>query len=203
MRRLPFVLVLLCTVPAAAQAALLQIDITYTNGQILSGPLSADLTELPESVLASFTLSGPLALAYDLEDVVQASLAFGDGAWSVGDLQSFTTTLLDTDSGGLAVTSLTYAYAPIDTPAVNGRLTANFPLDIQGTDVASGLPFHYQYDTSSQMVTEIPEPSTLMLGGIAILALVCCAKKRALFRRELLSGSLGPQGTLFEKRVSS
>lgn len=150
-----FLLALVTPVPQAAQAALLKLDITYTNGQILSGPLSADLTELPTSVLASFTLTGSTAGDYNLEDVLQASLAFGDGAWSVGDLQSFATTLLSTDSGGLAVTSLTYAFAPIDTPAVSGRLAANFPLEIQGTDLASGEAFHYRYDTSTQTVTVV------------------------------------------------
>jgi hypothetical protein len=176
MRHLPFVFVLLCTLPAAARAASLRIDITYNDGHILSGPLTPDLDALPESVFASFTLS---SAAGTLAEVVESSLVFGDGTWSVGDLESFSATFLATDGGGLAVASLTYAYRAIDTPTTNGKLAANFPLDIQGTDVASDEPFHYQYDMSSQTVTEIPEPSTLTLGGLAILALVCCAKKRA------------------------
>ena len=171
---------LLLTLPAPAEAAPLRLDITYTNGQILSGPLSADLTELPTSVLASFTLTGPAAGAYIFEDVLQASLAFGDGAWSVGDLQSFATEVESIQGVFLVVNSLSYAFAPIDTPAVSGRLASNFPLDIQGTDRASGLAFHYRYDTSTETVTVVPEPSSLALASLALAWLGLVVYKRHL-----------------------
>ncbi len=166
---------LLWTLQAPADAAALKLDVTYTNGQILSGPLSADLTELPTPVLASFTLAGSAAGVYDLDDVLEASLAFGDGAWSRGDLQSFAATVELIQGAFLIVNSLSYAYAPIDTPAVSGRLGANFPLDIQGTDRASGLAFHYQYDMSTQTVTVVPEPSSVALATLALgwLGLAC------------------------------
>ena len=158
----------LWTLQAPAEAAPLRLDITYTNGQILSGPLSADLTELPTSVLASFTLTGSAAGAYDLDDVLQASLTFGDGAWGVGDLQSFATEVESIQGVFLVVNSLSYAFAPIDTPAVSGRLASNFPLDIQDTDRASGQPFHYQYDSSTETVTVVPEPSSIALATLAL-----------------------------------
>jgi hypothetical protein len=160
MYRMPLLLVLLLTFPAAARAAPLRIDITYTEGHIVSGPLTPDLEALPESVFASFTLSSP---AGTLADVVDSSLVFGDGAWSADDLESFSATFLPTDGGGLAVVSLSYAYRAKNTPTTNGRLIGNFPLVIEGTDIASGEPFQYQYDTSSQTVTVIPEPSSLAL----------------------------------------
>jgi hypothetical protein len=174
MRNVPFVLAVLLTLPTAAQGALLRVDITYTDGHVVSGPLTADLDVLPESVIASFTLGGTAAGSYDLADVVESSLVFGDGAWSAGNLESLSTTIMPADAGVLAVASLTYAYGPIDTPTTDGRLAANFPLDIQGTDVASGQPFHYQYDTSSQTVTVVPEPSSMALAalGLAVLAVV-------------------------------
>jgi hypothetical protein len=163
MSRWLLVAVVFWSLAATVNAAPLRIDIIYTDGQILSGPLTPDLDALPESVFASFTLS---SAAGTLADVVDSSLVFGDGAWSAGDLESFSAAFLPTDAGGLAVVSLSYAYRAIDTPTANGRLSANFPLTIQGTDVASGLEFHYQYDTSSQEVTFIPEPSSVALAAL-------------------------------------
>jgi hypothetical protein len=178
MRSLPLVLLLLLTVASTTQGALLRIDITYTNGQILSGPLSADLTELPESVLASFTLIGTTEGTHNLADVVDASLAFGDGVWSLGDLNDFTTTLVF--DVVFAVSSLTYDYSPINTSAVSDRIAGNFPLDIQGIDVASGEAFHYHYDTSSQSVTIVPEPSTYVTAAMGIVAVLFARRRTAL-----------------------
>ncbi len=175
MRRLPFVLLFLWALPVAAQAAPLRIGITYTDGQILSGPLTSDLDALPESVFASFTLS---SAAGTLADVVESSLAFGDGAWGAVDLETFSAAFLPTDAGGLAVVSLTYAYRPIDTPTTNGKLAANFPLEIQGTDVATGQSFHYRYDTSSQEVTVIPEPSSVALAALGLAFIMPAARRR-------------------------
>src|SRR5574337_1678883 len=95
MRRLSIVLVplLLVVLPSAAQGVPLQLDVTYTIGHIVSGPLEADLTELPASVHAVFTVNGSGPGEFGLRDLLEASLAFGDGAWSLGDLQSFSTTL--------------------------------------------------------------------------------------------------------------
>lgn len=183
MRRMPFVLLFFWALPVAAQAAPLRIDITYTEGRIISGPLTPDLDELPSKVTASFKLS---SAAGELADVTESSLVFGDGEWNLDDLESFSASFLPTDAGGLAVVSLTYAYRPTDTPTTNDKLAANFPLTIQGTDVASGLEFHYQYDVSSQTVTEIPEPSSIVLAalGLAVLAVTAMARGGRL-RRDL------------------
>jgi hypothetical protein len=74
------------------------------------------------------------------------------------------------------VTSLSYAYAAKNTGTVDGRVVSNFPLTITGTDIATDLPFEYQYDTSQQSVTvkaeAVPEPSTLALAGVVFVSLV-------------------------------
>jgi hypothetical protein len=96
-----------------------------------------------------------------MADVLQSSLVFGDASWNAADLVQFSTTLVEANA--LDVVALTYEYAAKDTSTVDGRLAGNFPLDIQGTDIATGQPFHYRYDTSSQTVTEVPEPSAIAL----------------------------------------
>lgn len=58
MRALPLAALLLVAFPLMAQAELLRLDVTYTNGQIIDGPLSADLSKLPEFVNTSFLLNG-------------------------------------------------------------------------------------------------------------------------------------------------
>jgi hypothetical protein len=154
------------------------MDVTYTDGQILSGPLSADLTELPSSVNASFLLNGTTAGTYAMADVLRSLLVFGDATWNVADLQTFSATLSEARiGGGLEVTALTYEYAPKDTATVDGKIAGNFPLDIEGTDIASGQAFHYRYDTSMQTLTAVPEPA-----GFA-LALIATASGFALRRR--------------------
>jgi hypothetical protein len=163
-------------VPAPALAAPLRIDITYSEGKIVSGPLTPDLEALPELVFASFTLNDA---AGTLDNMLASSLVFGDAAWDVSDLESFTATFLPTDSGELAVTALSYSYRAKNTPTTNGKLAANFPLVIQGTDIASGEPFHYQYDTSTQTVTEVPEPSSFALAALGILGLMATARRRS------------------------
>ena len=175
MNRWLLVSVVFWSLAAAAQAAPIRIDITYTEGKIISGPLTPDLDELPSKVTASFKLS---SAAGELADVTESSLVFGDGAWNLADLESFSASFLPTDAGALAVVSLTYAYRPIDTSTANEKLAANFPLTIQGTDLASGLEFHYQYDASSQTVTEIPEPSSFVLAILGVVGVALCRRLR-------------------------
>lgn len=170
MRKLLLVTLLLWTVCATAQAQRLRIDVTYTNGQNLSGPLSADLTELPTAVNAFFVLNGTQAGTYATADVLRSSLVFGDASWNASDIVQFSSTL-EVVGRGLAVTALTYDYAAKDTATVDDRLAGNFPLDIEGTDIASGQAFHYRYDTSSETLTFVPEPS----GAAAALAAAALA----------------------------
>lgn len=168
------VLLLFLTLSTPADAATLKLDITYTNGQILSGHLSADLTELPESVQASFIVDGSAGGVFGIAEVVEASLAFGDVTWNTSDLESFSSTLV-ADGDERFVTALTYAFAAKNTATVADRISSNFPLEITGTDIASGEDFHYRYDSSTQAVAEVPEPSST---GLALLALVGLASRR-------------------------
>lgn len=66
----------------------------------------------------------------------------------------------------------------IERSAVSDRIAGNFPLDIQGIDLASGQMFHYQYDTSSQTVTIVPEPSTYVMAAAGTVALLLCSRRR-------------------------
>ena len=170
------ILALLLALPAAAPGGLLQIDVTYTDGHILSGPLSCGLMQLPTSVQASFTLNATAPGSYGIGDVMQASLVFGDGAWNAGDLQSFNTTVGKLNDE-FPVKSLSYELKPIDTPTTSGRIATNYPLYIYGIDLASGLEFEYQYDTSTQTLT--PEPCGLSSATFGLLFfLAMCARRR-------------------------
>jgi MYXO-CTERM domain-containing protein len=46
--------------------------------------------------------------------------------------------------------------------------------------VASGQAFHYQYDTSMQTLTVVPEPSSIALAalGLAALGVAATARRR-------------------------
>jgi hypothetical protein len=169
---------LLLILPATAQAGMLQVDMTYTDGRILSGPLTPDFDALPASVLASFTLNAEGAGVYDLDEVIASSLVFGDGAWSTHHLQSFSIEIVRSARGGLDVAALTYAYGPIDTSTVDGKLAGNFPLLIEGTDRATGQAFQYYYDTSSSRLTAVPEPSTLALMNMGVFCAALWRSRR-------------------------
>ena len=90
-------------------------------------------------------------------------------------MAEFSATLMPADAG-LAVTALSYRYAAKDTPTSNGKITVNFPLTIEGTDIASGEAYQYQYATSSQTVTLVPEPSAIAL-SLAAAALAVVARR--------------------------
>jgi hypothetical protein len=180
MCRLSLTLVVVLTLGVSAQGALLKVDVTYTDGHIESGKLTPDLDVLPGKVQASFTLDGAKVGVYNLDDVVASSLVFGDGAWDVADLESFSATISPGDGAGFVASTLTYAYRAKDSPTTHNRLAANFPLEIEGTDAASGEDFRYQYDTSSQTVTEVPEPPCIALAalGSALLSSAALARRR-------------------------
>lgn len=176
MRYCALVSMLLLALQAPASAALMQLQVTYTSGEILSGELSADLTELPESVQAFFIVEGSFGGVFTIADVVEASLAFGDVTWNAADLQSFSTDLV-ADGDELFVTALTYEFAPKSTSAVNDRIAGNFPLEIMGTDNLTMLDFHYLYDQSTQTVVVVPEPVSVALLVIGFAAAAGCSRR--------------------------
>jgi len=93
-----------------------KLDVTYTNGSMISGPLSFGLSTLPTSVIATFML-GPgqptttgNAMAFNQTDVRSANISFGDATWTVSALEDFSMLVV---SGGIR--SLTYNFNPINT----------------------------------------------------------------------------------------
>jgi hypothetical protein len=171
---------------APARAAI-QVQVTYTDGQILAGPLSFGLSELPASVTATILLQGSTTTSeFGPDDVISLLLAFGDAHFTESDLHSLSIVSgLTRETGDIAFTTLSYtlggaadsplaSYAPLlavapraagdpksrSTPTVDGKLSANgdFALNIFGVDIASGEILHYHYSTSEQFGTPVGAP---------------------------------------------
>ncbi len=138
-----------------------QLEVTYTSGSIIFGPLSFGLSTLPTSVTATFTL-GPGQpgtepgeedeLFFDETDVNAASISFGDATWTASAMENFS---LPTDSGN--INDLAYAFLSINTLHADGGIVLNFPLKVTGTDRDTGQPFEYRYTTSTQTLTPLPQ----------------------------------------------
>ena len=192
---------------ASARAAL-QVQVTYTNGQIVTGPLSFGLSQLPTSVTATIFLQEPIG-SFGLEDVISLSLDFGDAQFTeadlhslsivpevnrgAGDIETFTT--LSYTLGGAAGSPLaTYeplrAIAPAavndpvssSTPTVDGKIAGNgnFALDIFGVDIQSDAILHYHYSTSEQIGTLVSSvPEPSLFTVWFLLAMACgCVRRR-------------------------
>ena len=129
-----FLLITLIARSAAAEA-MYQLDVTYTNCSIVSGPLSFGLSTLPTTVLATFELGPglevtpepgePFRIFFDQDDVEWASITFGDAVWTSSDLQSFSMTYIG------IVKFLTYESLSIGSPTAEGGVILNFPLTIK------------------------------------------------------------------------
>jgi hypothetical protein len=74
------------SVPARAA---IQVQVTYTDGEILAGPLSFGLSALPASVTATIVLHGSTTTSeFFLDDVISLSLVLGDAHFTETDLHS-------------------------------------------------------------------------------------------------------------------
>lgn len=160
-------------------SALYQLDVSYTNGTIASGPLSFGLSELPASVTAQFILDagtvGLNAVHFYASDVISANVTFGDATWTEGLLDNFSMSL----SSG--VSSLSYAFLPTISATVEGPIVLNFPLSITGTDISSGEAINYGYTESTQTITAIsavPVPAAAWLFGSGLMGLVGVARRK-------------------------
>lgn len=167
---------------SAGAAAVYELDVTYTNGSITSGPLSFGLSELPTSVSATFMLgAGSVffgnAILFTKADVVSTNLTFGDTTWTESDLDNFSMSLVV----GSGVSSLTYNYFAAASLTTQGPVVLNFPLSITGTDIASGQSFEYGYTDSTQTVSAavVPIPAAAWLFGSGLLGLIGIARKKA------------------------
>jgi hypothetical protein len=173
---------------APARAAI-QVRVTYTDGQILEGPLSFGLSALPASVTATILLQGSTTTsAFGPDDVISLSLDFGDAHFTEADLQ--TLSIVPEPGRGTvditAFTTLSYQLGGADTPTVSDRLAGNgnFELHLFGVDIDSGYPLHYRYSTSEQIGTlvtaPIPEPTAFIVWSL--LGMICgCGMQRSGF----------------------
>ena len=142
-----------------------KLEVNYTNGAIISGPLSFGLTELPDTVTATFTL-GPGQVVtpepgetggidFDDEDVTSTSVTFGDPHFGPGMIWWGSIW----GSMTAALTTLYYLFFWYHhAKPLNGGVILNFPLTITGTDKATmEEKFVYEYTDSTQTLTEIVE----------------------------------------------
>jgi hypothetical protein len=140
------------------------LDVTYDTPVINFGPLSLGLSALPVAPQPTFSLRegtplGGGSTGYGLNDVIAASVIFGDFTG-----ESLTAFDMVVAANG-TVNALTYAFAAIDTPTAAGIIILNFPFSVTGTDIASGQPISYTYANSTPTITLAPEISVLDLSG--------------------------------------
>lgn len=169
-----FILAIMLIKPATAEISY-QLDVTYTNGSIISGPLSFGLRTLPDSVSATFILGpgqelkpepGEIGDIYfdEADALFGTRMTFGDASWSNTELENFSL-IYSVSTGGSGgedrLTELSYRFYPITTQLVEGGITLNFPLSITGTDKATGMPFEYSYTESTQTLTPISDTLTV------------------------------------------
>lgn len=171
-----FILAITLTKLATAESGY-QLDVTYSNGSIVSGPLSFGLHELPASVSATFIL-GPGSeikpepgetgdIYFDEADALFGTrVTFGDASWTNTDLDKFSM-IYSISTGGSGgedrLSRLSYSFFPITTNIVDGGIVLNFPLSITGTDKATGLAFEYSYTESTHLLTPISEVLTVSI----------------------------------------
>jgi hypothetical protein len=136
---------------------------TYTNPEIVEGPLSFGLISLPSEVNATFQFSAPLPESgeYISPSITSASLTFGNVDLTVADLYTsnddvgpypiFTFSL----DSARDIDSLQYGFLFSNTLVAEGIvLNSSFEMNIKGTVIETGEFFHYKYTTSSQTLTQ-------------------------------------------------
>ena len=144
--RLSLAAVLSVAFSSTATAALMKLEVTYSNISVVNGPICS-VDELPVEVCLTVWFGGRTAWGNPTEaDVIAAEIAFGDAAWTAEDLD--TLAMFYTEKGGPVVVSLTYMFNPIDTQTVLGIIILNFPLTVEGTCIANGEAFQYVYADS-------------------------------------------------------
>ena len=139
---------------------------TYTNPVIVEGPLSFGLSSLPTEVNSCFQFAAPMPVSgvYISPSITSASLAFGNAVLTVADLYTgdddvYPIYAFRLDSAG-DIDRLQYGFLFSNNVVTEGIvLNSSFEMNITGTDIASGQPFHYRYTTSSQTLSVLPVAS--------------------------------------------
>jgi hypothetical protein len=163
----------------SAGAAIYRLAVTYTSPELISGPISFGLDELPGSVTSHFLLDGSDFVHSDegteafLPAVQKGSVRFGDGEWTTPT--DFDLLFEKFDDGSIEYKDLSYSFAPISTlTAASGIINnSSFVLHVSGVDRATGDPFQYQYNDASPVLTAVPEPEgwAMMLFGFGLIGI--------------------------------
>ena len=135
---------------------------TYTNPEILEGPLSFGLSALPSEVNScfQFTAPEPLSGVIVAPTISSASLSFGNTDLTVanlytGDDDVYPIYMFRLDTAG-DIDLLQYGFLFTNGVVAEGIvLNSSFEMNIKGTDIATGIYFHYRYTTSSQTLAEV------------------------------------------------
>ena len=151
--------------PSSAPSAVLQLEVTYTNGVVDFGPTCPAMPALPSEVCATFTFVGnccsDVVVAAD-NALITAHIEFVDATWTEADVEFFEVNY-NQEKGG--VFGLNYQFFPIDTATVLGLIAHNLPLTITGTCIADGQDFQYTYTNSSSVLT-VPCPEDVNGDGV-------------------------------------
>lgn len=135
---------------------------TYTNPEVVSGPLSFGLSALPSEVNAcfQFTAPEPVSGVIVAPTISSASLSFGNADLTVTDLYTgdddvYPIYMFRLDPAG-DIDLLQYGFLFTNNVVAEGIvLNSSFEMNIMGTDIATGLDFHYRYTTSTQTLAEV------------------------------------------------
>jgi hypothetical protein len=167
-----------------------QVDVTYSNCYIVSGPLSLGLAALPSDVHSCFIYLSPTwppavgpAVSHP---VTFASINVGDAHVTADDIQSFSIGYAPVEEQLPSINALSYLGFLASTLTSMGvdMPNSSFEINISGTDNASGQAFHYRCTTSSQTYRQADEgvgcPATpASCGQSAAKGLLLVNEKRA------------------------
>jgi len=152
-----------------------ELDATYTGAVPLNGEGGQ-----PGAVSVKLLLEGIAGMpgTFRAGDVMSALVALNAGEWTSVDVSDLTLTL---GPGGVSeILSLTYQLDGLLGPSGQplALRSTGSQLQLDGTDPTTGLPFSLSYPNASQSLAVVPEPSGLVLAGMAALGLAVIARRR-------------------------
>jgi hypothetical protein len=147
-------------VPTTAPTVV-DLAVVYEDPVVVAGPLSLGLGALPTAVEATFRFVSPgfpppLGVPVT-PTVLAASLSLGDARATLSDLTSFSVTFAGSPA---TISGLSYSFGPMDTATSTDGIQHNdFELHVEGVDKATGQPFEYRYDRSSETPAPVAAPA--------------------------------------------